>query len=227
MDGVSPPARWGDHAPGRFTPAGRAAPPPFGAGRAACRVVQWPMPDDPTRTERARRPITPVPPAPAYGAVTFGQVAAEGGVLCVECRVAPSAPRSQSRSAGHPARQQRVRVACDVQVLAMRIDRRAAVPGDEGRGDDVSRGRSAATADRAVRPCRIGLVAIAMIMFSHSVAAAPKRGNCTSIQARCAVEVGGRCDPTTGQWQFGGYEVGRTEQGYNACISRELAKQKK
>jgi hypothetical protein len=26
-----------------------------------------------------------VPPAPAYGAVTFSQVALEGGMLCVEC----------------------------------------------------------------------------------------------------------------------------------------------
>jgi len=42
------------------------------------------MPDDPTR--RTMRPTEPVPPAPAYGAVTFGQVALEGGVLCVECR---------------------------------------------------------------------------------------------------------------------------------------------
>ena len=32
------------------------------------------------------RPIAPVPLAPAYGAVTFSQVALEGGVLCVECR---------------------------------------------------------------------------------------------------------------------------------------------
>ena len=42
------------------------------------------MPDDPTR--RTMRPMEPMPPAPAYGAVTFSQVALEGGVLCVECR---------------------------------------------------------------------------------------------------------------------------------------------
>ena len=42
-------------------------------------------PDDPTRI--VRRPIEPVPVTPAYGAITFGQVALEGGVLCVECRV--------------------------------------------------------------------------------------------------------------------------------------------
>ncbi len=42
--------------------------------------------DDPTRIERARRPIEPHWPAPAYGAITFHQVATNGGALCVECR---------------------------------------------------------------------------------------------------------------------------------------------
>ena len=42
------------------------------------------MPDDPTR--RQMRPREPVPVTPAYGAVTFGHVALEGGVLCDECR---------------------------------------------------------------------------------------------------------------------------------------------
>ena len=41
-------------------------------------------PDDPTR--RTMRPTEWVPPTPADCAVTFGQVALEGGVLCVECR---------------------------------------------------------------------------------------------------------------------------------------------
>ena len=40
--------------------------------------------DDPTRLKM--RELHPVPPAPAYGAVTFGQVALEGGTLAVECR---------------------------------------------------------------------------------------------------------------------------------------------
>jgi hypothetical protein len=53
----------------------------------------------------------------------------------------------------------------------------------------------------------MSLVASALIVCSHSVAASPKSGNCSSIQARCAVEVGGRCDPATGQWRFGGYEA--------------------
>jgi hypothetical protein len=42
------------------------------------------MPDDPTR--RATRPIDPVWPAPASGAVTFHQVWVNSGVLCLECR---------------------------------------------------------------------------------------------------------------------------------------------
>jgi hypothetical protein len=28
---------------------------------------------------------------------------------------------------------------------------------------------------------------------------------CTSIQAQCAVEIGGQCDPTTGRWFYGRY----------------------
>jgi hypothetical protein len=40
------------------------------------------MPDDPTR--RKMRPFEAPPPAPAYGAVTFGHVAMEGA-LCIEC----------------------------------------------------------------------------------------------------------------------------------------------
>jgi hypothetical protein len=43
-------------------------------------------PDDPTRIASARRPIERMQPAPAQGGVTFHQIAAHGGVLCVECR---------------------------------------------------------------------------------------------------------------------------------------------
>jgi hypothetical protein len=43
------------------------------------------MPDDDPTVIR-RRAFEAPPPAPAYGAVTFGQIAMEGGVLAVECR---------------------------------------------------------------------------------------------------------------------------------------------
>jgi hypothetical protein len=55
-------------------------------------------------------------------------------------------------------------------------------------------------------------------------------GHCTSVQARCAVEIGGLCDPKTGHWQFGavsgGYRVGGNTEAFDACVSRTLASRK-
>ena len=46
---------------------------------------------------------------------------------------------------------------------------------------------------------------------------------CTSIQARCAVEIGGRCDPETGRWRYGPRAGGSNIGGaFDSCISREL-----
>jgi hypothetical protein len=39
--------------------------------------------------------------------------------------------------------------------------------------------------------------------------------NCTSIQARCAIEVGGTCDPRTGRWRAG------SRGGYLAAIGQD------
>jgi TIR domain len=46
-------------------------------------------------------------------------------------------------------------------------------------------------------------------------------GKCTSIQARCAIAVGGRCNPATGRWDYGG-KFGGTNNGgqFDACVSR-------
>jgi hypothetical protein len=82
---------------------------------------------------------------------------------------------------------------------------------------------------------RIG-AGIAIATLSHGVMAAtafaapPNLGKCISIQARCAVEIGGRCNPRTGYWQYGyanGYAVGGTTEAYNTCISRALAAKRK
>jgi hypothetical protein len=51
---------------------------------------------------------------------------------------------------------------------------------------------------------------------------------CTSIQAKCAVQIGGRCDPRTGRWQYGHYvdpktgptSLGGTTQAFLACLER-------
>jgi hypothetical protein len=62
-------------------------------------------------------------------------------------------------------------------------------------------------------------------------AAMAAEGKCTSIQAQCAVEMGGTCDPKTGHWCYGfyrGHQCGGTNIGgaYDACISRKLAGRK-
>jgi hypothetical protein len=49
---------------------------------------------------------------------------------------------------------------------------------------------------------------------------------CTSVQAKCAVAIGGRCDPRTGHWQYGHYvdpktgptSLGGTTQAFMACL---------
>jgi len=49
--------------------------------------------------------------------------------------------------------------------------------------------------------------------------AASAAGNCTSIQAQCAVEVGGSCDPKTGKWQYA-----HGVDAFNACVWRKQKK---
>lgn len=51
----------------------------------------------------------------------------------------------------------------------------------------------------------------------------PGSGQCTSISQRCAVEIGGRCNPATGHWEYGRNGAGGNTQAFNACIGRMLA----
>ena len=67
------------------------------------------------------------------------------------------------------------------------------------------------------------------IMGLSSIASAeptlPKTGACTGLNARCAVEIGGQCDPTTNRWSYrctSGDCTGR----FNECISRGLPPRK-
>ena len=180
-------------------------------------------PDDPTRLESARRPLAPSYPTPAYGAITFHQLWINSGVLCLECR--QCAKRTALTKVDLPqSRLGNVRYGLHAAFKC------SACGADKPRLYEVT--QDEAKMFLAGDPLRrqigrwMSFVAFATIMCSHFAAAAPK-SDCTSIPARCAVEIGGRCDPATGQWRFGGYEAGRTEQAHNACITRELAKQKK
>jgi len=65
------------------------------------------------------------------------------------------------------------------------------------------------------------------------VATATAAAKCTNIQAQCAVEIGGRCDPVTGRWEYGRGLLGRGTSGgtnsrgaFDACISRKLGQRK-
>ena len=51
---------------------------------------------------------------------------------------------------------------------------------------------------------------------------------CTSVQAQCAVEIGGQCDPT-GRWFYGRYMgkvAGGTKVAFHDCVSRKLSQRK-
>ena len=48
-------------------------------------------------------------------------------------------------------------------------------------------------------------------------------GRCVSISQRCALEIGGRCDPSTGKWEYGRNGAGGSTQSFNACLGRMMA----
>jgi hypothetical protein len=65
------------------------------------------------------------------------------------------------------------------------------------------------------------LIAITIAFFSvfTSTAAFADKG-CKDIPSRCAIEVGGRCDPVTGHWAVGKNGASGTVSSHNDCISR-------
>jgi hypothetical protein len=71
------------------------------------------------------------------------------------------------------------------------------------------------------------LLAIASYGVAAPANAAAAAGKCDTVQARCAVEIGGRCNPKTGSWCYGFYrsrQCGGTNSGgaFDACVSRNL-----
>jgi hypothetical protein len=81
---------------------------------------------------------------------------------------------------------------------------------------------------------RTGLVLIVLgMIWTNTIPTAAAAAKCTSIQAQCAVEVGGRCDPATGRWQYGRGLLGRGSSGgtnrfggFDACVSRKLGQRR-
>jgi hypothetical protein len=67
-------------------------------------------------------------------------------------------------------------------------------------------------------------VALAISAFGTGAAFADK--GCKNIQSKCAIEIGGRCDPVSGHWEYGRNGAGGSTEAYNACISRATQKKK-
>jgi hypothetical protein len=63
-----------------------------------------------------------------------------------------------------------------------------------------------------------------LLMFASTAAFADK--GCNNIPSKCAIEIGGRCDPVTGKWVYGRNGAGGNTRAFDDCISRATAKKK-
>lgn len=54
----------------------------------------------------------------------------------------------------------------------------------------------------------------------------PGGNRCVSISQRCALEIGGRCDPASGKWEYGRNGAGGSTESFNACLGRTMAGRK-
>ena len=63
------------------------------------------------------------------------------------------------------------------------------------------------------------------LMVTDAFAAARQANRCTSLQARCALEVGGTCNPNTGAWRYScaGPSAGCVAR-FNDCVTRGLGR---
>jgi hypothetical protein len=82
-----------------------------------------------------------------------------------------------------------------------------------------------------LRTSFILLSAIGLYCVSAPASAVAAEGKCTSIQAQCALEMGGYCNPKTGWWCYGHFRnryCGGTNIGgaFDQCVSRKLGQKK-
>jgi hypothetical protein len=68
-------------------------------------------------------------------------------------------------------------------------------------------------------------IAITVSILASSAAFADKR-YCTNVQSKCAIEIGGRCDPVTGKWEYGKNGAGGNTTAYNDCVFKATYKKK-
>jgi len=69
----------------------------------------------------------------------------------------------------------------------------------------------------------VAVIAFSGPLFLGMVPAATAAGKCSNVHARCAIKVGGTCDPVTGRWSYR-YSGGHLTDTFNACVLRELGR---
>jgi hypothetical protein len=69
---------------------------------------------------------------------------------------------------------------------------------------------------------RMFAITIAIVGLSSTLSAAPAEppSKCTSVQARCALLVGGRCNPKTGGWRYYFPTNGNCAVRFSDCVAR-------
>ena len=76
------------------------------------------------------------------------------------------------------------------------------------------------------------LLSFASYCFAVPAIAVAAEGKCNTVQAQCAVEIGGRCDPSTGHWCYGprmGRDCGGSPHAsmeFDDCVLRKLGPHK-
>ena len=75
---------------------------------------------------------------------------------------------------------------------------------------------------------RLAIVVVGAICFLL-IPVSEAASKCTSVQAQCAVEIGGQCDPNSGRWLWKVYgKARRRHHGcLHDCVSRKLSQKRK
>lgn len=88
-------------------------------------------------------------------------------------------------------------------------------------GNRADMGRGAVMFRRIV----ISIAILGLSSAANAEPAAPKTGRCSNLQARCAIEIGGQCDPETNRWSYR-CQSGDCTARFNECVSRGLPPRK-
>ena len=60
------------------------------------------------------------------------------------------------------------------------------------------------------------IAAFSMAALSTAAFADP---GCRNVRSRCAIQIGGRCDPVSGRWEWGAkFMAGGSRRAFNACV---------